>query len=214
MATEPIIDNQTHEPLPDKLENYNYAKSIAEQLNFKTLRSQSIKLDVIEYAITLLDREKTILRLMDFVDIYTAEKIEGGIFEYSLLILTEDPNRSREFLDIIYQDTFKNIIKNLDINNKYVQNKTLLPAITKNKLDPYYLAFMKPEQLHPTRWAEQIKKKETLDNMNSEIKVTDLHTCYKCGGKKCVTSQIQTRSADEPMTIFITCIVCYNTFTK
>ena len=43
---------------------------------------------------------------------------------------------------------------------------------------------------------------------------TDLYKCYKCKERKCKVIQLQTRSADEPMTNFITCLVCFNTFTK
>jgi len=34
--------------------------------------------------------------------------------------------------------------------------------------------------------------------------------CTKCGSKKTTYYSLQTRSADEPMTNFITCIVCKN----
>eukprot|EP01084_Bolivina_argentea_P100641 180634_1 len=40
--------------------------------------------------------------------------------------------------------------------------------------------------------------------------MTDEYKCYKCGQRKCKYSQAQTRSADEPMTTFVTCLVCGN----
>ena len=39
---------------------------------------------------------------------------------------------------------------------------------------------------------------------------TDTFTCRKCKSKKCTYMQIQTRSADEPMTLYVTCIECGN----
>ena len=42
--------------------------------------------------------------------------------------------------------------------------------------------------------------------------VTDQYTCSKCGGKKHTVIMLQTRSADEPMTQFITCTNCGFTF--
>ena len=33
-------------------------------------------------------------------------------------------------------------------------------------------------------------------------------TCSKCKSKKCTYYEMQTRSADEPATIFITCLDC------
>jgi transcription elongation factor S-II len=37
---------------------------------------------------------------------------------------------------------------------------------------------------------------------------TDLFTCKKCRSKQCTYYQLQTRSADEPMTTFVTCVNC------
>ena len=37
---------------------------------------------------------------------------------------------------------------------------------------------------------------------------TDNFTCRKCKSKKCSYYQLQTRSADEPMTTFVTCLDC------
>ena len=39
---------------------------------------------------------------------------------------------------------------------------------------------------------------------------TDNFTCRKCKSNKCSYYQLQTRSADEPMTTFVTCINCGN----
>ena len=37
---------------------------------------------------------------------------------------------------------------------------------------------------------------------------TDMFTCGKCKSKRCTYYTMQTRSADEPETIFITCLDC------
>ena len=37
---------------------------------------------------------------------------------------------------------------------------------------------------------------------------TDMFTCRKCKSKKCSYYELQTRSADEPSTIFVTCLEC------
>lgn len=39
---------------------------------------------------------------------------------------------------------------------------------------------------------------------------TDMFRCGKCGERKCKYYQKQTRSADEPMTTFVTCVNCNN----
>jgi transcription elongation factor S-II len=35
---------------------------------------------------------------------------------------------------------------------------------------------------------------------------TDMFTCRRCKKNQCTYIQLQTRSADEPMTTFVTCI--------
>ena len=39
---------------------------------------------------------------------------------------------------------------------------------------------------------------------------TDMFRCGKCKKRNCTYYQMQTRSADEPMTSFITCLSCSN----
>ncbi|KAK1431918.1 hypothetical protein QVD17_08715 [Tagetes erecta] len=39
---------------------------------------------------------------------------------------------------------------------------------------------------------------------------TDQFKCGRCGKRKCTYYQLQTRSADEPMTTFVTCVNCDN----
>lgn len=34
--------------------------------------------------------------------------------------------------------------------------------------------------------------------------------CYKCKSNKCTFYALQTRSSDEPMTLFVTCLNCGN----
>ena len=38
--------------------------------------------------------------------------------------------------------------------------------------------------------------------------MTDQFKCARCKQRKCTYYELQTRSADEGMTIFITCIIC------
>ncbi len=41
---------------------------------------------------------------------------------------------------------------------------------------------------------------------------TDAFQCGRCKQRKCRYRQAQTRSADEPMTTFVTCTVCNNRY--
>ena len=70
---------------------------------------------------------------------------------------------------------------------------------------------MTHQEMRPDRWEELIKAKSIKDKAKFEQNIeaaTDIFTCRKCKSKKCTYYQLQTRSADEPMTIFVTCLDC------
>jgi DNA-directed RNA polymerase subunit M/transcription elongation factor TFIIS len=207
-------ESDEHNEFSNKLSEFDKRKILNCLIHFKTLKSECIKSEIIHKALGILNRGDAVIDLADCVPANVAEMIEGGLFEFTLLKLSEDFNYTMEFLHLIYADKLRDIISNLKPNYARVENKTLLPGVLDGEIDPYYLAFMRPEQLHPQRWFAEMTKKKTIEEYGSEMKVTDLYTCYKCKQKKCITTQLQTRSADEPMTIFVTCLVCYNTFTK
>lgn len=45
---------------------------------------------------------------------------------------------------------------------------------------------------------------------NGQQLTTGMFTCGKCKGNKTTYFQMQTRSSDEPMTTFVTCMTCNN----
>jgi transcription elongation factor S-II len=47
-----------------------------------------------------------------------------------------------------------------------------------------------------------------------EHAVSQFGPCKKCGGSKTTHYQLQMRSSDEPMTVFVTCITCGNRWKK
>jgi DNA-directed RNA polymerase subunit M/transcription elongation factor TFIIS len=72
---------------------------------------------------------------------------------------------------------------------------------------------MTHQELDHDRWAELIEAKSKRDKNKFESNVaaaTDTFTCRKCHKNQCTYYQMQTRSADEPMTTFVTCIPCGN----
>ena len=72
---------------------------------------------------------------------------------------------------------------------------------------------MKAEILYPELWESLLlksaKKLAALGKENNQQGST-FFKCSKCRQNNCVYFQMQTRSADEPMTTFITCLNCGN----
>ena len=89
----------------------------------------------------------------------------------------------------------------------------MLDKLIKNPELCKEISFKSEQELYPEIWKDITEEKKThLDNKYfPKIKAsTDKFKCGKCKSKECTYYQLQTRSADEPMTTFVTCITCGN----
>ena len=196
------------------INNFDLKEEFYSFYNFKTIYSKDFKKEHIIELNDNINRKESIENLMKYVKYYMiAEDIEAGIFEYTLISGTINKILP-SLLPNMYIDKLDYICKNLDEDDLIINNKTLKKNIMKKIINPYFLSFLSPEQIHPERWGPVLQKIEEKANLENNSNSTDMYKCHKCGERRCKTSQMQTRSADEPMTIFITCLNCYNTFTK
>jgi DNA-directed RNA polymerase subunit M/transcription elongation factor TFIIS len=94
----------------------------------------------------------------------------------------------------------------------YVKNPTnWLEKLQKGEVLPAQFAEMSNVDLHVGRWKEQIEKQIEKDkHMYSNKGCASIYLyCSVCKKKsRCDYYQMQTRSADEPMTTFVTCLEC------
>jgi len=67
--------------------------------------------------------------------------------------------------------------------------------------------------LFPEKWRKMIEKKikqmKNFENFDFSSASSEFK-CFKCKKRNCTYYQLQTRSADEPMTTFIQCLECGN----
>ena len=130
-------------------------------------------------------------------------EIEENLYE---TIKGETPYLNR-VLEIMHNlkdeknDSFRNNIINGSINPKDLCTMDAINMLDKNKQEEI-----------------EKEKKQKVEEISSDWQekhgdVTEgVYKCRRCGGKKTVQREQQTRSADEPMTIFITCVNCKNTW--
>ena len=136
--------------------------------------------------------------------------LEKGIFNYTL---KEAEHRkivkkwdNKQFVQI-YLDHLRSIIANL--------KGDILQQIKDGTMKPHIVAFMTHQELLPERWDDLIAAKIIRDKNKFEVNIsaaTDTFTCRKCKANQCTYYQMQTKSADEPMTTFVQCIPCGNRF--
>ncbi|KAJ3181075.1 RNA polymerase II elongation factor [Gaertneriomyces sp. JEL0708] len=110
---------------------------------------------------------------------------------------------------------YKSRIRSLCFNLKDRSNPGLSQAILESTLAVERFAKMTTEEMASAdrRREAEIARKESLNEAVSaadQSATTDMFQCGKCKQRKCKYFQMQTRSADEPMTTFVTCLACGN----
>jgi transcription elongation factor S-II len=135
--------------------------------------------------------------------------LEKGIFNFAL---NEAKNRKvvkkwdNPYFVQIYIDRLRSIFTNLN-------NPSLLEQLDSGTIKAHTIAFMTHQEMRPDKWDELITAKSKRDKNKFETNLeaaTDTFTCRKCKSNKCTYMQLQLRSADEPMTTFVTCLSCGN----
>ena len=136
-----------------------------------------------------------------------ASNLEKGIHNWAL---KEANNRKvvkkwdNPFFVQIYLDHLRSVYINL--KKPDVANLVITEQIKSQEF-----AFMTHQEICPEKWKQLIDDKKIRDKKKYEPNIeasTDNFTCNKCKSKKCTYYQLQTRSADEPMTTFVTCLSC------
>jgi len=164
-------------------------------------------------------RKNIIDKLSDILGLdtnYITEQMEKSIYEYAT-----NECKSRNYVVNWNNQYFVNIyidrLRSVSINMKNSENiKNLL---IEKKLNPSDYVFMSHQEINPERWKQLIKEKTIRDENkfnNKQEASTDLFTCPRstCKSKRCTYYEMQTRSADEPMTIFVTCLDCGKNFKR
>ncbi|KAI3800033.1 hypothetical protein L1987_35340 [Smallanthus sonchifolius] len=106
---------------------------------------------------------------------------------------------------------YRSIMFNIkDPKNPDFRRKVLLGHVK-----PERILELTPEEMASTeRQMENVKIKEKAlfdcERGGPPKATTDQFKCGRCGKRKCTYYQLQTRSADEPMTTFVTCVNCDN----
>ncbi len=105
----------------------------------------------------------------------------------------------------IYTNIAVRVIANLDTR--------LMERLVEGEFPADRVAFMTHSEMMPEMWKPIIDKKmwkqqHAIDERPAPM--TDSFKCGRCKKRECVYQELQLRSADEPMTLFITCLNCGN----
>ena len=112
----------------------------------------------------------------------------------------------------IYLNKARSLYTNLNTES-YVKNPNFKKKMLSGKIKAEDIPGLTFQQVFPEHWKKMMDEKYKKEQMLYEEKQEAMTTQYKCGrckSRKCTYYELQTRSADESMTIFITCITCGN----
>lgn len=112
-------------------------------------------------------------------------------------------------------DSYRNRLRTFTMNLRNKKNPELRARLLSGGISPSAFIKMSPNDMAPEslkKEIEKLNKQNLFDAQGATEKraVTDRFTCGKCKHKKVSYYQMQTRSADEPLTTFCTCENCGN----
>ena len=149
------------------------------------------------------------------LDSSKSRNIEKSIYNY-IIKLSKKKNIQRTWKNDIFRNLYLSKVRSIYSNLKsdsYIKNKNFLTLIQNGEIDIQNIANMSVYDIFPENWKETLELKSKKDKLKYELKpeaMTDAFKCRKCGSRSTSYYEVQTRSADEPMTQFITCLNCNN----
>lgn len=142
------------------------------------------------------------------------ENIERGIYNYTIERKCVQHNIAKRWDDNLFKSMYVkkaiSVYANLK-SDSYLNNKRLKTRLLEGEFKPHEIVYMDPQEQFPEHWKSLIDEKEKIEKALYEKDrggATDQFKCSKCKKRECSYYELQTRSADEPMTIFVTCLNC------
>jgi len=144
-----------------------------------------------------------------------SRQIEKSIYN-NIIKYTKKNNIKRKWNNIHFKSLYISRIRSIYSNIKedsYLKNNNFKKKILNNEIDVTMISELSKYDIFPENWKDLIEEKMKKDKLKYELKpeaMTDIFKCHRCSGRSCTYYEVQTRSADEPMTQFITCLDCNN----
>ena len=139
-----------------------------------------------------------------------ALNIEKGIFNHTLS--NHNAQDWNNMFETYYIYCCVTVYSNLNPDS-YLKNVNLIRRLFYGEFKPEELAYFDAEKRFPERYSETMANYEAslpkyAEKVNIEDMPDGMHSCGKCKSRKTTYYQLQTRSADEPLTTFVQCINC------
>lgn len=136
--------------------------------------------------------------------------MEKGIFNLTIEICKNN-NFSLKWSDANFVKLYSTKARQILANISYTPNKNdFKKRILTGQISAYDVGKMTKETMYPEFW-NAVNNSSILELLkNPPEKPDGMIQCRKCKSMKTDYYQLQTRSADEPMTTYVTCYNCEN----
>jgi len=117
---------------------------------------------------------------------------------------------SIKLFEQVYMSNLRKITSNL-YSESYVKNTELIHRYKNKEVTFKDISKMDHYSLFESKWKERIEHQKNIEKRQLEgnkSMATEQFLCTRCFKRECTYYEMQTRSADEPMTIFINCLNC------
>jgi hypothetical protein len=151
--------------------------------------------------------------LKDRFDEVAIKALERALLEH-VAQLAKKHYIPRNWKAMPFQELYRTQLRSLLWNihpRSLVKNPRLLERCLANEFPLAQIPSMTAYDMFPERWQELadkqlVREQKILEGNKSQA--TDEYKCNRCHKRQCTYYEMQTRSADEPTTIFITCLNC------
>jgi DNA-directed RNA polymerase subunit M/transcription elongation factor TFIIS len=211
---EPVAVAPTPKPKRAKATKASLARSRELQLS---LLSQGVELTESDVDTITPNRTKIINAITESMSTLLSEE-EIKNLEVAIFLSTLHAAEKRHIAKVwtyplftqLYSSIARTVVGNLNPNT-YIQNKNLFKRFEDGELSLEEIASFGHTDLYPEIWKDSLirqfeREKRQLEGNRSMA--TDQFLCKGCKKRECTYYELQTRSADEPMTIFIQCLNC------
>jgi transcription elongation factor S-II len=143
-----------------------------------------------------------------------AEELEKYLLE---LIVQQCKNNGIDvdWANRVFWNTYRSkaisLYENLRTDGTVANTENWAAKLLAKEVEPKTFVEMPAEELCPSRWKAALDKiiETEISLYSKNVSAAIILYCSRCKKKsKCDYYQMQTRSADEPMTTFVTCLEC------
>lgn len=199
-------EEQEEEEEEEEYEEPDEAPRVAPQVTVKTIKTKNVFIDC---AI----RDKVIQNFTEVVGEIAVE-LEGQLLS-NIVNYCKLNGIDVDWANKVFWNTYRSkaisLYENLRTDGTVTNTENWAKKLLSREVDPKAFVDMPAEELCPSRWKAALDKivEAEIRLYSKNVSAAIYLYCSRCKKKsKCDYYQMQTRSADEPMTTFVTCLEC------